>query len=82
MMIQIVLVIHLKTEANDGIVVVVDRPSLQTVVYYDKDYFHHPLVVQVEDESQLLVDHAFVVDDYRMDLQRKKKIRFIFYYDE
>jgi hypothetical protein len=52
------------------------------VVYYDKDYFHHPLVVQVEDESQLLVDHAFVVDDYRMDLQRKKKIRFIFYYDE
>ncbi len=79
MMIQIVLVIHLKTEANDGIVVVVvDHSSLQTVVYYDKDYFHHPLVVQVEDESQLLVDHAFVVDDYHMDLQRKKKIRFIF----
>jgi hypothetical protein len=53
---------------DDGIVVVVDHPSFQKVVYYDKRYSHHPWIVRVEDEILLLVVHAFVADDYHMDL--------------
>jgi hypothetical protein len=56
---------------DDVVVVVVDQPSFQMIVYYDKHYSHHPLVVQVEDEIHLVVDHAFVEDDYHMDLRKR-----------
>jgi hypothetical protein len=56
---------------DDVVVVVVDQLTFQMVVYYGKHYSHRPLVVQVEVEIPLLVDHAFaaVVDDYHMDLK-------------